>query len=54
MPFGAEIHLIGNLHQIGSWDVSKSVKMHWSPGHLWKISLSLSKEEIVNIEYKFI
>lgn len=51
--FGQYISLIGS-EMLGNWDVSKSYKMTWCDGDIWKVDVCIDAEEDLDIEYKYV
>ena len=51
--FGEELGIIGSIPLLGEWSQAKYLKMKWTPGNKWMISLDIS-QNIKEFEYKFI
>ncbi|KAK6588960.1 glucan 1 [Cryptosporidium xiaoi] len=53
--FGQELRVVGNIKELGDWDVEKSLSMTWTEGSFWTVSVKiLPANNIENIEYKYI
>ncbi|KAH8741237.1 starch binding domain containing proteinhypothetical protein plant origin [Cryptosporidium ryanae] len=52
--FGQELRVVGNIKELGDWDLEKSLPMTWTEGSFWTVSVKLSQNNIENIEYKYI
>lgn len=51
--FGEELGIIGSIPLLGEWTQSKYLKMKWTPGNKWTISIEIANN-IKEFEYKFI
>ncbi|EEA08201.1 starch binding domain-containing protein [Cryptosporidium muris RN66] len=51
--FGQDLTVVGNIPELGNWDIKQGVKMIWSPGNLWTIKVEIFSK-IENIEYKYV
>ena len=55
--YGQQLAVVGNIPQLGSWDVRKAIKMTWCDGHIWKadnISISEANGDKTYFMYKYI
>lgn len=51
--YGQNVHIVGNCPELGDWDITKSVKLEWFPGDVWKASIEFVEDQS-KIEYKYI
>ena len=52
--FGEELFIVGSLPMFGSWDPNSGVKLQWSEGHKWYITIDLLEVKNTNFEFKFV
>ncbi|KAH7648237.1 glucan 1 [Cryptosporidium bovis] len=53
--FGQDLRVVGNIKELGDWDVEKSLSMTWTEGSFWTVSVKiLPTNNTENIEYKYI
>ena len=54
--FGQELHIAGNIEELGKWDPSKSIKMETDETSypIWTSSLEVTCPVGMTIEYKYI
>ena len=52
--FGDKIKITGNKEQLGNWDPEKAIELEWNPENLWKTSLSIQKENLKDLEFKYV
>ena len=50
VEFGEEARIVGNIPELGSWDVFRAPKMRWNDGHVWSLELDLPTDG--EIEFK--
>lgn len=50
IEYGERFKVVGNLPQLGSWDVAKAPELSWHDGDLWAASLDLPVG--VDVEFK--
>lgn len=48
---GQWVVLVGGHPSMGSWDVSKALRMSWNEGHVWKASVELPADTM-DLQYK--
>mmetsp|Transcript_39384 Transcript_39384/g.60205 ORF Transcript_39384/g.60205 Transcript_39384/m.60205 type:complete len:122 (+) Transcript_39384:483-848(+) len=51
--FGEQIAVVGNLPQLGNWNVKKALILKWTPGHVWEVK-DLRVTEKPYFMYKYI
>ena len=39
--YGEGLRVVGNLDDLGAWDVAAAPAMHWTEGHVWVADLRL-------------
>jgi Starch binding domain len=39
---GEEVAVVGNMPELGSWDVAKGIQLTWTPGHKWRGRVEVS------------
>ena len=53
VQFGRGVYVSGNIPELGSWDVEKSVKLYWREGDNWIQTVKIKCSELpMKIEYK--
>ena len=55
--WGQEIGIVGNIPQLGNWNVEKALKMKWTNGHIWvadNIRINEARGEKTYFMYKYI
>ncbi|KAJ1610992.1 starch binding domain containing protein [Cryptosporidium canis] len=53
--FGQELRVVGNIPELGNWNVDNGVTMRWTEGSFWTASISIiPKTKLDNIEYKYV
>jgi alpha-amylase len=40
--FGQEVFLVGNVPELGNWEVTKGVRLTWTDGHLWQGAINIA------------
>ena len=50
--FGQQLVVVGNVGQLGGWELGRGATMTWSPGDVWQATVDLPVG--TNIEYKFV
>ncbi len=50
--FGNSVCVVGNHADLGNWDVTKSIKLRWTPGNNWTGSIGVQAGTA--LQYKFI
>jgi hypothetical protein len=50
--FGEGMYVVGNLEQLGSWNVESSLQLEWTEGHVWRgrVEVPVGSE----LEFKFL
>ena len=52
--FGEDLAIIGSIKELGNWQIDKALKMGWNNLNIWKGTLYLDKNNILEFEYKFV
>ena len=52
--FGEDLAIIGSIKELGKWQIDKALKMGWNNLNIWKGTLYLDKNNILEFEYKFV
>jgi hypothetical protein len=59
--FGRELYVVGNIDELGAWQVDASLKLTWNEGHLWTGETFVSRRvlrslltESACLEYKYV
>jgi hypothetical protein len=55
--WGQEIGVVGNIPQLGNWDVKKALKMSWTNGHVWtahNIKVDEARGDKTYFMYKYV
>lgn len=52
VDFGQQVVLVGDVHQLGSWELGNAPHMTWSEGDTWSATVDLP--EWATVEYKFV
>ena len=52
--FGEDLAIIGSIKELGNWQIDKALKMGWNAHNIWKGTLYLDKNNILEFEYKFV
>ena len=52
--FGEDLAIIGSIKELGNWQIDKALKMGWNDCNIWKGTLYLDKNNILEFEYKFV
>ena len=52
--FGEDLAVIGSIEELGNWKIDRALKMGWNENNIWKGTLYLDKNNILEFEYKFI
>ena len=52
--FGEDLAIIGSIKELGNWQIDKALKMGWNDHNIWKGTLYLDKNNILEFEYKFV
>ncbi|CAG9320440.1 unnamed protein product [Blepharisma stoltei] len=51
---GETICVSGNHDKLGNWDPNRAFKLKWNDGGLWSNYISIRKEDLHSIEYKYL
>ena len=51
---GEKIAVIGSLDLLGAWSPANSLEMEWTPGHVWRLTITLAEGVLPQFEYKFL
>lgn len=59
--FGRELYVVGNIDELGAWQVDASLKLTWNEGHLWTGETYVSRRVLRSLmtesgclEYKYV
>lgn len=53
--FGQELKVVGNIPELGSWNVDNGITMRWTEGSFWTAEISIApNNKVYNIEYKYV
>lgn len=52
IEYGEEHRIVGNVSQLGEWDVGRAPKMRWHDGDIWSLELDLPVDQ--TLEFKVI
>lgn len=53
--FGQELKVVGNIAELGNWNVNDGLIMKWTEGSFWTASIKIvPNSKIENIEYKYV
>jgi hypothetical protein len=42
--FGNALFVAGSAPQLGAWDTTRALRLHWSPGHIWRGRAALPRD----------
>jgi len=42
--FGNAVFVAGSAPQLGAWDTTRALRLHWSPGHIWRGRAALPRD----------
>ena len=51
---GEDVKVVGNLEELGAWDVSEGLALQWAPGHRWVGSTSITIPHDAEFLYKLV
>ncbi|KAH8583500.1 starch binding domain-containing [Cryptosporidium sp. chipmunk genotype I] len=53
--FGQELKVVGNIVELGNWNVENGLTMKWTEGSFWTASVKVvPNSRVENIEYKYV
>jgi predicted alpha/beta superfamily hydrolase len=52
VSLGTSVFVVGNHPDLGAWDVTRAVKLRWTPGNVWMGDVAIQAG--TQLEYKFI
>ncbi len=47
---GESVKAVGNVAELGDWDINKGAKLKWSEGHVWSITTTIPVGKEVNFK----
>lgn len=50
---GNRIWVVGNVPELGQWDLNRTHPLNWSEGNIWSKRIKLNSK-LESIEYKFV
>ena len=51
---GEKIVVVGDLDFLGGWNPAAGLEMEWSPGHIWKLTVTLAEGVLPEFRYKYV
>jgi len=51
---GEKIFVTGDLDFLGAWNPAAGLEMEWSPGHLWRLTVTLAEGALPDFKYKYV
>ncbi|KAF7459430.1 starch binding domain-containing protein [Cryptosporidium felis] len=53
--FGQELRVVGNIAELGHWNIENGLPMKWTEGSFWTASVEISSNNgVESIEYKYV
>lgn len=51
---GERIFVTGDLDFLGAWNPAAGLEMEWSPGHVWRLTVTLAEGTLPDFKYKYV